>query len=400
MINIKKILSLFIFLFVFHMFNKTLNTFIDLRIVIIILGLIILIYNILEVLFRKRRLTYKKNEFKNANKIYVVCLFVYIGVFFSNISWGWNGLIRDDNIYKNLLILNIFNFVSISVIYFNLRKIKINKVVKYIMISGIVLVCSMVLIWAKFDLSMFVTEGNRLETVGFSVLGINRRISGFSEDPNYTSLNCMIIFYLSRYLIKDKKKKVILCGIGIVGYLLSFSKTVFMFIIAIELYNFMKKKCIYSKVYILIEKITVASLYIIPVMVVKFDYISFSSSTMIIRYNMWKEALKLWEKNVLLGSGLSSARSNFAYSAYHGWYVQTHSTIFQLISEHGLITFGLFIILLIIMIKKNYFTDITLLVVGLSITSEIMYLQYIPFMIMIHFLINCVKDTKENYISI
>ena len=61
--------------------------------------------------------------------------------------------------------------------------------------------------------------------------------------------------------------------------------------------------------------------------------------TLTTRFAMWEGAQELFIKSPLIGSGITSFRTFFEIS-HSNWYVQCHSTFWQVLSETGLI--GLF----------------------------------------------------------
>ena len=79
--------------------------------------------------------------------------------------------------------------------------------------------------------------------------------------------------------------------------------------------------------------------------------------------------------------GLTSFRS--FYDTNGGWYVQSHSTIFQLMSEQGLIGLLLFALIFIIIMKQSgsYKQYLCFVFLIFSLTSELVYLSIFPFIV-------------------
>ena len=74
-------------------------------------------------------------------------------------------------------------------------------------------------------------------------------------------------------------------------------------------------------------------------------------ATMTTRLSMWESAVRLFLRSPLIGSGITGARSFFSINH---WFVQTHDTYLQILSETGTIGIVLFFLLMSNTMKRNY----------------------------------------------
>lgn len=372
----KKIFNIFFFLFVFLMFNREFNLFgIDLRIIGFGIAFLVLLMNLIEII--------KNNQYEfKINKVELLIFIFYILTFFCNIMWNFNGLVVDKQNFDVILISYIFNFTSFLVFFLNKKYFSLKNLWRNIFISSVVLTFSMFVANLGIDISETLFSGCRgyVGDLAGNFLGGKYRIAGYAEDPNYASLFMVIAFATNAFYIKKNNNKMNLFdflyyGILIFGFLISSSKTIVVAIITALLFcNFKLFKKFKSLLIIL------AIFGPILFVVLKIDFFS-TMITMFQRIVMWEDALDLFLKNPILGNGLTSFRSYFAMDT--AWYVQCHSTVFQIISETGIICLIIFLLILLKNIKINnkYILFTTIVYTISMITTETVYHVYFIFII-------------------
>lgn len=394
---VKSLFNVYIFLFVFTMYNREFVPFnIDLRYFLILISGIFFIYI-------GWKLFLKIKEVKNLKDIIIILvekathypsvvwfiLLFYFNMIISNIMWLFNGLIYNTSDIKSSIILNSTNLIVLLIIYL-LKDNMNNKVVKNsIIISHIVLLISILLVWKGYSLSEIMGGEypgyyGGLENSNF--FGHDFRLAGYAQDPNYASFFMVISFFTGLYFIQNRYVKYAICLSSVFGFLLSGSRTIALAIISSVIFVFVWKKLKdkNEKFALGFVSLFVIAIAVVPYLVVKImtlANLNFNLNTMSTRLSMWDTAVILFEKSPWIGNGLTSFRS--FYEASGGWYVQAHSTILQILSENGIIGMVLFTIIFILLMKckgdyKQYLCFI-FLVFGL--TSELVYLSIFPFII-------------------
>lgn len=380
----KKLLHVYIFLFIFTMFNRVFKPLIDLRFIIIPLGTILVMLGFINISLGKMKV--------KIYRIYLYIILFYIIAFASNINWLNTSLIMDKQIFNNLNILYLYNFLAIIIFILYRKFILFHKLKYYIVISGIFLIASILLVYIGVDIKTLVGDNTRTFTldVNKNFLGSNMRVSGFAEDANYTSFLMIILITNAIQFIKNKAIKYTTVVLSIYCYMAAASKTVLAAVVIGLILIFIKNKILQKCV----SNIILFSVFFVPSVIIKLNLYTPKSDTMIQRFWMWKDALDLSEKNLILGSGLSSFRSYFQVNY---WYVQSHSTIFQVLSENGIIALIiLFIIYKILLNNENKtFKLLICIFIILNLNFELVYLAFFPFMICLLPLI-CINNNDKN----
>lgn len=351
----KVLLNTYLSLFIFCMINREFLLFgIDLRFVMVPLGVwLIGIY----IVANKGKICIKLNE--NYKQFNYLILF-YSWILISNISWIWNGLPMNQTKFINEIILILNIFISIIVIRLYENEISSLYIKKNIIFSCLILVISMILVVMGFTAEqisaskdapiMYETGGGVTHT---NLFGWNFRPSGYASDPNYATLLMIIACACVKNLNTTKIKKIIYMTPFFLGIALAFSKTTliatfFSMIYIVFLRGIVKNK----KTSIFLSKIL---LIIVIIVSVSAPFVSelgnILPQTMTTRLIMWKSAMNLFCKSPLIGSGIVSARSFFSIK---NWFVQTHNTYLQVLSETGLIGMILFYLLMVNTLKRNY----------------------------------------------
>lgn len=393
------ILNIYCFLFVLTMFNRELIPFgIDLRYIQVILGMILIGSSGYEKLI-------KKNGGVYISKFVIIIIIFYIFFILVNFKWLNNGLIINISDFINMVILSMSNLLTILIAVSYKEDISSKYIVKFIAISGMVLFISMILIWIGIPMES-IMGGNYpgvypgVDNVNF--LGQEGRIAGYAQDPNYASMFMIILALTALYYIDNRKIKYSLIGIAVFGYLLSASKTIaiaFVFATIMILILKVYRKYL-EKYYSAIFCSLVVLISLLPYIVIKimsFLQYSFNMKTMSTRMVMWLNAISLFEYNPIFGNGITSVRSAFS-EQINGWYVHCHSTIFQLMSEMGIVGLVLFIIIMIFVLKQcnEYGKYICIIFLVFCVTSELLHLTLFAFVVGILPLIMN-KDEKNYY---
>ena len=136
------LLNSYLFLLIFNIFNRECNIIIDTRYIILAFCALLLFKYILKSKMNKLKCDKKENN--GYSKIFSEIVMFYIVIGLSFIPIFISEIYLDSVVFKNLVILNIFNLVNLFVLYFYRNEINKDKVIKYIKISFIVLGLSMI----------------------------------------------------------------------------------------------------------------------------------------------------------------------------------------------------------------------------------------------------------------
>lgn len=388
---INRILNIYIFIFVFNMMNREFTPFgFDIRYLLIILSIPLLVYKIKD----------KNNIIKKINLLDKIILLYAFLCIFSNIGWVFNGLnIGADFISYNILFG--FNILTICIVILYKEKMDLKTVVKSIFISGLVLFVSILAVSSGIGLkSIFggdypgIVKG--IEHINF--FGKEFRAAGYAEDANYASMFMVILFATTVYFVKNNKIfRNIFLGISIIGFMLSASKTVFIGVIAgaIAINMFRSDNWKINRLYSILKNVFLVGIIIGPYVLMRVvSNPSMGLPTMDNRFLMWNRAIKLFEESPIFGNGLTSFRAYFESSG--GWYVQCHSTIFQILSEVGIIALILFAIIFYFILKyrNSYTIFLTFVFLVFCITTELNHLSLMAFMMSIIPLVG--REYKED----
>lgn len=391
-ISYQKIFNFYFFLFIFTTINREFSFFgIDLRYILVILSIGLIIKN----LFSGKKNCI--NNLKKTNKYEVLLILFYFLLFSSNIMFIFNNKEFIFNEFLSLMILHINNFLALLTFVLNKKMITIEKTLKYLKFSIIVLTISFIFVLFNISIPSFFTTGARMVSIGeehINLFGTHFRIAGFAEDANYAFLFFYTVFLMFINRKKSLEKALILffCFFGM-GF--SFSKTqIIMIVPSLVVYLFIFKykiKCIERK-YILL--FFILGIFLSPLLLLKLNFMGFLD-TLSTRYNLWQNALDMFYRNCFLPSGVGGFRF-YNYYNYYNWMVQTHSTYLQVLTELGIVSFFLLLNIAYIAAKNYRGTSFLILLNYLcfSITSETLYLQYFIFIIYILYVISTKNSAK------
>ena len=366
-----KLFYFYLFLFIFTAINKEFLFFgLDLRYLNLIIALILIV----------TKLFYSK-VYITARDIFLFLFFldcffsVFIAYYNQNIF-----LIEDKLISQSILYLN--NFCGFVVFLFYKKLITLKNITKYFIVSLSVLLIS--IFWIMLGNQLTTLFGSEVPGFysGFShvnLFGMNVRYAGYADDPNYANLFSII----GLILINNSKtlfKKTFLYFSSIICliiYSLSLSKTLTIGIICTYAgYSLINKINFTFKLKYLIYVFLATVIMLSPLILLKLNFFS-QLATISTRYNMWQVAIEMFLDNPIVGYGLTGFRCVYN-ELYRGlWYVQTHSTYMQIISEQGLIGFTLFFFFIMNILKVDDKLTIISIFIFLffSINFESVYLQ-------------------------
>lgn len=370
----KLLFLIYFYLLVFTIINKAFVPFgIDLRFVVVLLGAIQFLLN-----FHGTKIVLLFD--RNMKLVLLLYIFIVIGMVFVSIE------IPNKDIFKNLVILNLYNFFNIIVLATSQKRINIKDTISAIRFSVVVLGISIVAAIMQIPVPF-----NDYQSVSMTgTITSKARYCGYGTDPNYVSIIFVTYALLICAYSSKKSKKV--PQILLTTFFLLFSRSLtviailpIMFFIYFILERAKNKKIIMIVVFMFLA--------VIPLVMQHFRVLG-SNSSLSVRYNMWSRALKGFIDHPIIGNGLGAARFRSFYT--NNWLVQCHSTYFQLLCEHGIIALLLYFNIFfnnIISTKNNLKSISYLLYFVWSFTYETLYL---PFTIL-YFAIfpYCLSDRME-----
>ncbi len=336
--DFQKVLKIYLFLFIFTMVNREFKPLgFDIRFIVLPLGVLLLIWSIIK---NHYVLKFDKEDTTGNNYIKF-----YIVVLLCNICWIFNDLNMNQVKFINEIILIVNTFVGILVVYFNKKIIDFKFVMKSMLFSCFILSVSILLsyIGVPFKAMMGDPEEANIYYGNESVhqkniFGNNYRCGGYASDANYATI-LLIYGIISVLKLKELPKytKYILIAFFLLMIGLSFSKTILIGSVLVILYLFVfrkyfkseKKKRIIDLIFIIIVALSILLMPFLKELL---------PDTLSMRIVMWRGAKDLFFKSPIIGSGITSFRSFFELS-HPLWYVQSHSTFWQILSEVGIIGF-------------------------------------------------------------
>lgn len=350
-----------IFLYIFLLFNREFVPFIDLRLVILPLFLLLILQKIYTLSMKKTIVVFGKRKY-----ITLFILFISI-IAISNIKWLFNPYFPNEDVRTNIMILYMYNFTAIMVFSLYWNKLNLEIFSKIILFSGFILFLSMIAQVAGIDDLPFAGQVRGSTDDELSLFGF--RVGGYAEDQNYATFSMIIWFLVGSIFIKNKTLVSLLFILSFIGILLSFSKTIILATFIILSFIVAKKLKLLVP-YVLFSTVFVgfAAIYLFEVMQ--------SLSTMSIRFKMWEVAFESFINNFLFGSGTSSVRSNFLYQGF--WYVQPHNSFVALSHDSGIfaVSIYIFIFLMLFKLENIYYKVMLWMLLFLSLTQELFVFQY------------------------
>lgn len=381
-----KLLKAYLFMFIFTTFNREFRLFgFDPRYLVVAMAAALLVGWLLN---RGRELRDDVRQCEGKFSFLDIAILYGISTI-SNLSWFWNGLPLNQEQFTNLVILNASNALFATVLVLFRDKLNVNDILRYSLISLLIMALSMLWVYIGMELpGVFHDNEIRVLNTGESfvnLFGQEVRIAGFAEDANYASLFSAIGFALCFTYFKPWSLIQIAAGaVFALAFALSFSKTVAIGIvmaILVLVIRWIVFKSWKSCSWILSASIALLGIFLM-LRIPLFQSLSTTST----RFKLWSIAQTVLSDNPILGGGLSSVRSaiNVAYNGL--WYVQCHSTFWQVLAEHG--PFAL--VVLVVIIARRYAISrtwwqvfILTLFAALCLTSELMYQQVFVYVLVL-----------------
>lgn len=328
----EKIFQVFLALYIFTTFNREFVFLgFDLRYLGVFLAVVLIV-----TYFIKRG---KHGWIVQTDSISRLFCGFYCVIVLCNISWLWNNLLYDSKVVINLFILEAYNILAFVVFMLYWKSITEDRLHRLIIFSCLILALSMIWVYMGNDIPELFTTGVRVKSGGaidgenHNLFGQPIRVSGFAEDPNYATLFSVIACAVALQSITHPLSKMVLSILFLFATCLAASRTVLIgvfFALTLLLLRHMVPRT--KKLTLLLAFMPILVCFYLP-----FSSFTIPLNTVAVRLEMWRSAFQLFLKNPLIGNGLASFRCYFS-SLFNGtWFVQAHSTWWQLISECGMI---------------------------------------------------------------
>jgi O-antigen ligase len=347
-------------IYVFLVFNRVFVPFIDLRMVASPIFFILIIIKFLQFMQTKKLVFFGTKKL-----VFLLSLFILI-IAISNIKWYFNPYPPNTEVLSHIIILYTYNLFAILVFSLYWNKINIKLLINIFILSGLVLFLSIFFQYLGVHLPLAGKLKSAIED-NFSFIG--ERFGGYAQDQNYATFSMVIWMLGSSIFLKNKFLIYIIYILSVIGILLSFSKTIIISIIIIS------SIFIAKKLKLLIPYILLIILFIIFTGYYIFEFMT-ELSTMSIRFRMWQVAFESFLNNPLLGSGISSVRSNFLYQG--NWYIQPHNSFIAILADSGIFAFALYLLFFIkaLTVENKIYVFLVWLLFIFSFTYELFVLQY------------------------
>lgn len=335
------LVNIYTSIFIFTMINREFLPFgFDLRYAELLIAVIILFLN-----FSSKKI--HRNPKTNDSLGKALILF-YAFALLSNISWFWNGLEISTKhfINENILLLNVF--LGILVFYYNRQRLNFFVINYTAIFSCCVLSFSILAVHQGMTLAQiygspdaeYIYTGNALAPQ-INLFGENFRCAGYASDPNYATILLLIGIVCALKTLQSKTLKILLFAFFTLTIGFSFSKTIIISVIPCIFYTlFIWKTDIKTQTKLILNCFFILALIITAFMIPFIaNALPALPDTLSTRLDMWGAASELFIMSPIIGSGITSFRS---FYAINWWYVQAHSTYWQIFSELGIIGIALY----------------------------------------------------------
>ncbi len=382
------------FIYIFLLFNREFVPFVDLRYINFILFLFLILNKL--IFFIKNKFIHVVGQRKDIVLFFILMFLVFL----SNLSWMFNPFEAKQDIFLSSVILYLYNFIAVIVFALYWERIDQKWIKYFFLISGFILWSSLVLQFLGFEQLPFQGEIKGGMEEEESVLGV--RFGGYAQDQNYATFGMVIWGMMSMIFFKNMLKQIVVF-LAATGIIISFSKTIILVLIFLFFYY------LFSKVKLHFVYVAAIILSVSILMVSIFDVLM-SLSTVYNRFLMWRAAFEGFIENPILGSGITSVRSNYLYRG--GWYVQPHNSYIALLFDNGIISFVLYLVILVrsFRIENRLYRYLIMIFIAFSFSQELFVFQY-PYSILgvIPIILNCcyyqikltrleIREKQEDYI--
>ncbi|MAC85188.1 MAG: hypothetical protein CL624_13745 [Arcobacter sp.] len=363
--------AIFISILVFSIYNRTFSLGFDIRFIVFPIFISSLILAVL--------VKVKFGDWIVPTRAILLTSLLALIVIQDQIAWQLSALDKNTNVYKNVIILYVYNFLI--AIYFLLNKKYLNDkiLINSVLLSSffLSLSCLYQAITGNLPFVSIGSSGEAFEDK-LSLLGV--RPSGYAHDPNYTSL--LMVF--SIYIIVNIKKTIINRALLLVCLLTLFasgSKTVLL-ISALLLVRLMFIKL---KIKVIFNIGFIAFIFFGAVIAFSlFEQLSTFSQRLV----MWRLALDGFYERPVLGYGITGVRSLLELSMR---YVQPHNGWLAILVDHGVVLFTVIISGFTYMLfntKKRANRYLIIIFCFLSISNEMWVYPYWILFLVVPFVYN------------
>lgn len=363
MLRINKSITIFFdFYLQFLIFSIINRSFIplniDLRFIVVGLAIILIVLSLFSIL----------NVKIDKNMILVLILYGLVIVSF----FIKNTVNVDSAIYKNLIILNLYCFFNIMIVFSFSTYINTKKVWKYLSFAWYFLFFSVIFSALGFKLPFNDYKASYISNVD---VGSGIRFSGYGTDPNYVCIIAIVIVIFT-YAIKTKTiNKLFIYFTALIAIILTRSRSALVIAVLLLIASYFDK-FLSKNIKKIIISFTFVSLGIIPIIMLLIKPFN-NNISMALRYDLWQQTFSAFLQHPLFGNGLMSGRNIAFYNL--NWFVQCHSTYFQLLCDNGIFALFVYFAIYYFNVVKNIDNPlkyIFLLYFAWSFTYETMYLTY------------------------
>ncbi|ASM48708.1 hypothetical protein PESP_a0458 [Pseudoalteromonas espejiana DSM 9414] len=315
--------AIFISILIFSIYNRTFSLGLDMRFIVFPVFISSLILAML--------VKVKFNEWKVPTCAILLALLLIIIIIQDQVAWQFSDLDKNTTVYKNVIILYIYNFLIAIYLFLNKKYLNDKVLINSVLLSSLFLSLSCLFQAITGNLP-FVSIGSSGEVFEdkLSLLGV--RPSGYAHDPNYTSL--LMVF--SIYIIFSIKKTIFNRALLIVCLFTLFasgSKTVLLisaFLLVRLIFIKLKIKVIFNLGFII--SILFSALIVFSI----FEQLSTFSQRLV----MWRLALDGFYERPVIGYGITGVRSLLELSMR---YVQPHNGWLAILVDHGAVLFTIIV---------------------------------------------------------
>ncbi|TMO79719.1 hypothetical protein CWC16_11175 [Pseudoalteromonas sp. S3776] len=363
--------AIFISILIFSIYNRTFSLGFDIRFLVFPFFISSLILAVL--------VKVKLGDWIVPTRAILLTSLLALIVIQDQIAWQLSALDKNTTVYKNVIILYVYNFLI--AIYFLLNKKYLNDkiLINSVLLSSffLSLSCLYQVITGNLPFVSIGSSGEAFEDK-LSLLGV--RPSGYAHDPNYTSL--LMVF--SIYIIVNIKKTIINRALLLVCLLTLFasgSKTVLL----ISAFLLVRLMFIKLKIKVIFNIGFIAFIFFGAVIAFSlFEQLSTFSQRLV----MWRLALDGFYERPVLGYGITGVRSLLELSMR---YVQPHNGWLAILVDHGVVLFTVIISGFTYMLfntKKRANRYLIIIFCFLSISNEMWVYPYWILFLVVPFVYN------------
>lgn len=361
-------------LFIIALFNRELTPFgVDLRFIVLAIGGALGVANVVNLFGDKKSW---RQAISGADKLVLAFMIVSLLV---NVAWLWNGLSMHQQPFMAVLSACAYHLIVYLLMVINRRYISWRAISCLLLVSGLILLISMLISYAGLDLKMFGSSypGGYIDRLSSSLIS-PMRYGGYAQDPNYASL-FMVIWAATAVYSYVKTRHIwqlLVVPLALFGLLLSASKAILLVLPLAALMAFVRP----NKVSASLKYGLLVGGFLLTIVAALLNLRVDGVQTLNTRISLWHAATPALEASPIIGNGLTAARSAAAETK---WYVQSHSSVIQILLDMGIL--GLSLIGL--SLRRNLFSPhkltvfLTVVFMAHFLSHETIYQSYFLFII-------------------